>query len=633
MSRQPDPGATVEEIDGRGALREAKALLAAGRAEDARRWLGHVVDLSDDLSVWTGAATTLIRCLSDAPLGRRARVAVLGSSTTSQLAALLPLACARTGLQVEVYEAPYGQYRQEVLDPGSQLYAFDPDAVILAVHDGDFPFPLISDDPETAVDSALGQLEVLWQLLSERSRATVLQFTIPIPPDRPLGHLSTAVPGSRPRLLQELNLRVAAAAPPTVCLVDCAALADAVGTRSWFDPRYWHMAKQAVAPRWVPTLARHVGAVLAASMGLSKKVLVLDLDNTLWGGVLGEDGIDGIRLGEGAEGESFSAFQAYVLDLETKGIVLAICSKNDESLVREAFERHPFMKVDLDRVAVLSAGWDDKPGQLRGIASDLGLGLDALVFVDDNPVERESVRQMVAEVDVVRLPTDPAGYVGALASYPYFETTRLTSEDTARTRQYRARASAASVMAEAASLEEFLDGLDMHGEVEPLDSSNLERVAQLVGKTNQFNLTSRRRSESEIEALAAEPEVVALAVRLRDRFSDHGLVGVVLARHEGSDLDIDTWLMSCRVIGRSLEQAVMLELAEQARARGCEKIRGTFVPTAKNSLVADLFPRLGFDPAGEPDPDGTTHWTISPSAVSVTTHVTMPSPATPSRKA
>lgn len=598
---------SLETATGRDALQEARRLLAAGSTELARRWATTVVDLTDNLAVWSGAAAVLSRCLADVPLPRRAKVAILGSSTTSQLAALLPLACARGGLQVEVYEAPFGLYRQEVLDPASRLHSFDPDFVVLAMHEGDVDLPALTDDPSGAVSGALEQLEGLWQALNRTTRATVLQYNFALPPEQPLGHLGTSVPGSRHRMLLELNLRMALAAPPSVYLVDCAKLAADVGARTWFDPRYWFMAKQAVNPTSVPVLARHTSAVVAAAAGLSRKCLVLDLDGTVWGGVLGEAGFDGLQLGYGPQGEAFSAFQTYALDLKSKGIVLAVCSKNDEGLVREAFASVPGMRLKLDDIAVLSAGWDDKPAQLRRLAADLGLGLDALVLADDNPVEREAVRQLLPEVDVLQLPEDPAGYARVLADYPWFETVRLTDEDTARTDQYRARASAASALGAATSLDDFLDSLDMEGAVEPVSERNLDRVAQLVGKTNQFNLTSRRRSAVELAQFVARDDVVALAVRLRDRFADHGLIGVVLARVDGARLDIDTWLMSCRVIGRTLEHALIAMLDEHARALGCRSLCGTYAPTAKNGLVADLYPRLGFTPDGE-EPKGVTSW-------------------------
>jgi FkbH-like protein len=592
----PRPGfAAFESSDGPGALQAARRLLREGNAQGARRWATEVVDLSDDLATWSGAAAVLRRCQPLAPpLPRTLRVAVLGSSTTSQLTALLPLAGARAGLHMEVYECPYGQYRQEVLNPASGLYAFGPDVVVLAMHEGDVDLPPVSLDPEAALEASLAELEALWQVVMLRSGAHVVQFTMALPPEQPLGHLSTKVAGSRSRLLQEFNLRLGERAPPSVSFVDCAALAAAVGTRTWFDAKYWHLAKQAVSPLCIPLLARALGAEVAASAGLSRKCLVLDLDGTLWGGVLGEDGLAGIRLGESAQGEAFSAFQDFVLVLKSKGVVLAVCSKNDESLVREAFLTHPGMRLRLEDISVLSAGWGDKAAQLRVIADQLGLGLDALVLVDDNPVERELTRQLAPQVDVVRLPADPAGYVRALADYPYFATTSLTAEDAGRTEQYRARAAAAVSRAAASSLDEFLHSLAMEATVAQVNAATLERVAQLVGKTNQFNLTSRRRGLPELEQLAADEDVTVLTVRLADRFADHGLVGVLIGRQRGAVFDVDTWLMSCRVIGRTLEDEMLAAAAAHSRARGCSTLRGSYLPTAKNGLVADLYPRLGF---------------------------------------
>jgi FkbH-like protein len=404
-------------------------------------------------------------------------------------------------------------------------------------------------------------------------------------------------------------------------LLDCARLASEVGARRWFDPRYWHLAKQAVSPACVPLLARHLGAVIAAALGLAKKCLVLDLDNTLWGGVLGEEGIDGLQIGEGTEGEAYAAFQDYVAALEARGVVLAVCSKNDEHLVREAFARRHGMRLRLEQFAAVSAGWDDKPTQLRRLASDLGLGLDSLVFCDDNPIEREAVRRLVPEIDVIRLPTDPAGYVEALATYPYLESTRLTDDDTRRTEQYRARSAAAAARGTSSSLEEFLDGLGQEATVELVGPPNLARVAQLVGKSNQFNLTSRRRTEAELAELADRPEVVALAVRLRDRFADHGLVGVLLAVDDGPALEIDTWLMSCRVIGRSLEALLLQVLARVARERGRSELRGSYIPTAKSSLVADLYPKLGFQLRADQPSDGSTRWVVAVDDVDVVPHI------------
>ncbi len=433
---------------------------------------------------------------------------------------------------------------------------------MLAVHAGGAALPTIAnepavaDEPDVAVAAEVRCWTSLWEMIRARCGARVVQHTFAVPGEIALGHLALRTGGARPTLLARVNAELGRVAGDGIGLVDCERLAADVGKRAWFDARYWHRSKQAVSFAQVPLLARHTAAVIGAQLGVSRKCLVLDLDNTLWGGVLGEEGLTGIALGDGAVGEAFAAFQDYVVELKNRGVVLAVCSKNNDAEGKEAFERHPAMRLRLGDIASFSACWDDKPTQLRRIAADLGLGLDSLVFVDDNPVEREAVRQLVGEVDVLALPADPHGYVRALADYPFFETTAFTAEDTARTATYRARAELAAAEAAAGSLAEFHRGLDMTATVVALDELTLPRVAQLVGKTNQFNLTGRRRGADEIARLAADPATVVLCVRLADRFADHGLVAVVIAVEVGDALAVDTWLMSCRVIGRTLEDEV-----------------------------------------------------------------------------
>lgn len=635
--------AATAEVPTAGLCRDlALAHERAGDPTAAVRWALAATDAGGDLACWTAAAGVLRRALpaADLPL-RPAKVAVLGSYTTSQFAALLPLAAARAGVAAEVYECGYGQYRQEVLDPASGLHRFGPDVVVLAVHAGDTAFPSFARDPDQAVAAEVTRWTSLWEAIVSRLGARVVQHTFVLPESDPFGHLARRTPGARSSMLAALNAALgAAAAMPAaadggsgsradtdggsgtnpgsrfgfgagqVAFVDCERLAATVGKRDWFDPRYWHRAKQAVSLAHVPALARHTGAVVGAQLGTSRKCLVLDLDNTLWGGVLGEDGLAGIALGDGPVGEAFSAFQEYVALLRERGVILAVCSKNNDADAREAFERHPAMRLRLDEIAMFSASWDDKPAQIRRIAHTLGIGLDSLVFVDDNPAEREVVRQLVPEVDVIALPKSPHGYVRALADYPFFESGALTEEDSARTEQYRARARAAELAASASTLEEFHRGLEMVATVVGLDELTLPRVAQLIGKTNQFNLTTRRRGEAEVADLAADPSAAVLCVRLVDRFADHGLVAVVIARRvldEGTPvLDVDTWLMSCRVIGRTLEDEIIGLICAEARRLGCAAVRGHYLPTAKNALVADLYPRLGFRPL--PTTDSATHW-------------------------
>jgi len=260
----------------------------------------------------------------------------------------------------------------------------------------------------------------------QHSRAQVLQFGFVVPAAQPLGNLAVSLPGSRSRQILKLNFELGEAAGHGVALLDCDRLAATTGRANWHDPKYWHLAKQAVSLAHVSQLTRQVAGVLAAQLGMSRKCVVLDCDNTLWGGVLGEDGIDGIQLGDGAVGEAFASFQDYLAALKGRGVLLAVCSKNDESLVRDVFEHHPRMRLRLADIAILLAGWNDKAEQLRGVAEELGLGLAALVFVDDNPAERELVRQLLPEVDVLQMPIDPSRYVRALAAYPFLETIALS---------------------------------------------------------------------------------------------------------------------------------------------------------------------------------------------------------------
>jgi FkbH-like protein len=598
--------AQMETPDARTCLALARGYERLSDPAAAARWALAVTDVSDELSAWMAAAGVLRRTKPSLP--RRARVAVLGSYTTDQYAALLPLAAARTGVDVEVYAAPYGQYRQEILDPQSGLYRFDPEVVILAVHAGATGLPAFSAAADQDVEQEVANWTGLWNLLRSRTSARVIQHAFAVPPEEAYGHLALKTAGSRSRLLHEVNRRLGEAAGDAVSLIDCESLASRVGKQTWFDARYWNLAKQAVALSCVPMLARHSGAVLAAQLGCSRKCLVLDLDNTLWGGVLGEDGIAGIQLGEGPVGEAYSAFQTYIRQLQSRGVVLAICSKNNEADVVEAFRTHPEMVLTLDDFAIVMAGWDDKPAQLRRIAKSLELGLDSLLFVDDNPAEREAVRQLVPEVDVLALPADPAGYIGALAAYPYFEPAAITDDDRARTSQYRARAEIATLQEGASSLEDFWGSLQMVMTVEELGEANLTRTAQLVGKTNQFNLTVRRRGSDELASIAAENRWISWCFRLTDRFANQGLIGVLLAEEQAGELRVDTWLMSCRVIGRSAEDEMMQLLIQEAQRRGCTRIIGEFRQGPKNALVAGLYERLGFQLAeGEPEAE---QWTL-----------------------
>ena len=599
-------------------VKVARACFAAGDIDTAYRWLGRVGETRGPFRLWASAATSLSRFEArQLPATRRTvRVAVAGSYTTSHLGALLRVAALRRGIYVELYEAGFNSYAQELLDPGSALYRFDPDYVLIAPHEGSTSFPFLSSEPAAALQQETARWTALWESVGRHSRARIIQHTIVTRPDSAWGHISVRVPGARDDLLRALNARLAEAADDRVLLVDCERVAGAFGKERWFDDRYWHTAKQAVALDALPDLARHTAAVLAAAEGLGSKCLVLDLDNTLWGGVIGEDGLAGIDVGRTSRGEAFVAFQHYLTALRSRGVLLAVVSKNNDVDAREPFERHPDMRLHLDDFAVFCANWDDKASNIKRVASQLNLGLDSFVFVDDNPAERQVVRHVLPEVDVIELPGEPDGYVRALADSLLFEGATVTSEDLARADQYRARAAAQDLEHQATSLEEFYASLDMEAFVAPFDELNVARIVQLIGKTNQFNLTTRRHGLAQVEAFMDDGRFITRYVRLRDRFGDHGLIALMIAKQDGLSIDIDTWLMSCRVIGRTVEDVMLSELCAIAAERGCTTIRGSFVPTSKNAVVADLFARLGFRQAAVHD-DGSSTWTYDINDVGV----------------
>jgi FkbH-like protein len=573
----------------------ARAYAAAGDEPESASWLLRVVDAEDAFRPWQAAATMLPGLAAHAatPPARSARVAIVGTFNTQQLVGMVRLAARRFGVVLELHEAGYGQVEQELLAPGSGVASFGPDYVVIAAHEGAARLPERSDRPEEDVAAEADRWASLWEA-ARGLGARVVQYGFALRPEAPLGHLGSRTPGSYESMLAALNAELGRRAGDETLLVDCERLSSLVGKRRWFDDRYWHVSKQAVALDALPLLARHTAAVLAGDLGLGRRCIALDLDNTLWGGVVGDDGLDGLRLGGDAEGEAYQAFQEYLLRLQRRGIVLAVCSKNDPAIARSVFERHPQMRLRLDDIACFDASWDPKPEALRRIAATLDLGLDSMVFADDNPAEREAVRLELPEVDVIALPEDPAGYVAALAEYPLFETSRLTAEDARRTDQYRARAQARELRGASMDLPTYWRDLEMEAVVAPVDDLHLPRVAQLIGKTNQFNATTRRHGRDAVAAMVGSADWTCLYGALRDRFGDHGVVAVALATVEEDALVVDTFLMSCRVIGRTLELSLLERLAADAERRGLARLRGLVVPTDRNGVVRDLYERAGF---------------------------------------
>jgi FkbH-like protein len=384
-----------------------------------------------------------------------------------------------------------------------------------------------------------------------------------------------------------------------------------VGTANWHNAPQWNLAKFAFAEDLIPLYAEHVARTIASIRGKSRKVLVLDLDNTVWGGVIGDDGLEGIQIAQGdARGEAHLAVQRMALDLRQRGVVLAVSSKNTDEVARIPFVKHPEMLLKLEHIAVFQANWNDKATNIQAIATELSVGLDAIVFLDDNPVERGLVRQLLPQVAVPELPEDPAYYARTLAAAGYFEAVTFAGEDLKRAAFYQDNAKRVSLQKQAGGVDAYLASLDMTITFQPFDAIGRARIVQLINKSNQYNLTTRRYTDPEVADAESNPEVFTLQVRLADIFGDNGMISVVICRPGASGVwEIDTWLMSCRVLGRKVEHMVLREMLKHARTAGIYKLAGAYRPTERNKLVIDHYPNLGFTKVAEGE-TGVTCWEL-----------------------
>lgn len=541
-------------------------------------------------------------------------LALVGSHTLDYVTQALVATGLRHGLLLSLVKADYGLVAQSVLDPQSPIAAAKADAVLLSLDPLMLGLAIPQLDPgaaETAVDGAIAQVTMLAAGIREQIGAIAVMQTLPEPADSLFGGYDTRVAGSPRAMIAAFNRRlVEEVVRGGDLLIDVAFAAASFGLDRWHDPRAWHSAKIALSLDAMPLYADHVCRVLGAAKGKARKCLVLDLDNTVWGGVIGDDGLEGIRIGQGnATGEAHLAVQALALNLRQRGIVLAVCSKNEESNALLPFREHKDMLLREEHVAAFVANWTDKAANLRHIAEMLNIGTDALVFLDDNPAERAIIRQELPEVAVPEIGDDPALYPGMLTRAGYFEALSFGAEDAQRATFYQDNAHRKTAAASATNLDEYLTSLDMVLEARPFNAQGRSRIAQLINKSNQFNLTTRRYGENEVAALENEPKVFTLQVRLADRFGDNGMISVIIFRKGSDSWEADTWLMSCRVLGRRVEQAVLAIVAKAALEEGVQYLVGRYIPSAKNALVQDHYAKLGFTKM-ETGKDGATTWKL-----------------------
>ena len=550
------------------------------------------------------------------------RLALLSNGTMDLISPVLVASAARHRVALDVIMPSYGQVAQEVLSPDSAINTASPDAVLFAIDYRALPIqasPGDADAAERTASAALAYLETLRDGVKRNAQALCIFQTFAPPPEALFGHIDRALPGTLASILASVNARLARRCLERGdVLFDVAALAQTVGTANWHDPQMWNVGKLPFAHAMAPLYSEHVARLLGAIRGKSRKALILDLDNTVWGGVIGDDGLDGIRIAQGdAVGEAHLSVQRLALDLRKRGVVLAVCSKNTDEVARTPFDSHPEMLLKLSDIAVFQANWDDKATNIKSIAQQLGLGIDAMVFLDDNPAERGLVRALLPEVAVPELPDDAAYYARTLSAAGYFETISFGTEDLKRADYYQDNAKRAELLRGVEGVDAYIASLKMTISFQTFDAIGRSRIVQLINKSNQFNLTTRRYTEPEVELVETDPLAFGVQVRLSDIFGDNGMISVVICRPAGDrDWDIDTWLMSCRVLGRQVETAVLGALVREAKKRSIATIVGRYIPTGKNALVIDHYKKLGFTKVDE-QPNGETRWSLDVAGANV----------------
>jgi FkbH-like protein len=525
---------------------------------------------------------------------RPLKVRLLGNITSDYLADYVRLMLLRDGFDARVPPGRYGGLVSGLLGE-VDLRPEGCDAAVLVLTHRDVQFPPPLGAPPAEARELVSREVEFWVSAIGRSQVPTAILSFDSPPQRVLAEQDGLAPGGLSWHLRMTNLELAARLSGSFALIDTEALQCRVGASHWHDSRLYTLCKQPFAMEALPEIAHTICATLTGLLGRARKVLVLDLDNTLWGGVIGDDGLQGIELGpETPEGEAFYTFQAYIRRLSQRGIVLAVCSKNREEVARLPFREHSAMVLKEEDIACFVANFQDKATNLRQIASALNLGLDSFVFVDDNPVERTLIRSELPQVLVVELPEDPAGYAQALEAAQAFPLRSLTAEDLGRVASYRAMSAIAQQRTlPGTDMEQFLIGLEPRAHLEQVAEGTVERIVQLIRKTNQFKLNPTVFQEPDILRNAAG----VLAVRLVDRLQDYGIVAVAVTQPVDGSLVIQNWVMSCRVFGRRLENLMVELLRGSARELGCASVRGHYVASAKNVILPEILSGLGFSAA------------------------------------
>jgi FkbH-like protein len=543
------------------------------------------------------------------------KIAILGGSTTAEIRSVLELFLLDQGIEPAFYESEYNSYWQDVMFENPALLSFRPDIIYIHTTSRNIRgLPKMTDSPE-AVEHKLAEVyesfRVMWEKIAQTFHCPVIQNNFERPSLRLMGNKDVSDIHGKSNFVARLNQKFYEYAQnhPDFYINDIDFLSACFGLEKWNDPFYWHMYKCAPAIPAVPELAFNTANIIKSIFGRNKKALVLDLDNTLWGGIVGEDGADGIEIGqETAAGQLYSEFQSYLRELQSLGVLLTVDSKNDMENALAGLNR-PDSVLKPEDFLIIKANWEPKDRNLKEIAKELNIGTDALVFVDDNPAERHIVRSQVPDAAVPEM-GEPQNYLNILDRSGFFEVTALSEDDLKRGEMYKANFQRVQQQAAFTDYREYLLSLEMEAEIRPFSSLYMARIAQLTNKSNQFNLTTRRCSEAELAQIASDPSYITLYGKLTDKFGDNGVVSVVFGHREGEIFHIDLWLMSCRVLKRDMEFAMMDELVRRCRAAGIKTIKGYYFPTKKNGMVRDFYGIHDFVKVSE-DEEGNTVWELA----------------------
>lgn len=552
--------------------------------------------------------------LSDGSVRIKKKIAVLGGSTTNDIINMLELFLLNYGIEPTFYETEYNRYWQDAVFGNEELDSFSPDLIFIHTSNRNIlKYPAITDSKEQTDALFAEQMkyfETMWEKIAERYHCPVIQNNFEQPYFRLMGNRDAFDCRGRVNFINRLNMAFAdyAASHESFYINDINYVSACYGLDKWSEPSYWHLYKYAMCVPAIPDFAFNLAAIIKSVFGKNKKALVLDLDNTLWGGVVGDDGVDGIEIGQETHmGQVYSEFQKYLGLVKDTGVMLTVCSKNDEENALAGLN-HPEGSLKPDDFIMIKANWDNKDRNIEAIATGLNIGQDALVFLDDNPAERAIVSAQLPTVTVPEMER-PEDYIRVVDRSRFFEITAFSSDDLKRNEMYKENAVRAAQQAQFTDYGEYLESLEMVGVIDDFLPIYLPRITQLTNKSNQFNLTTKRFTTAEMEQVFADDSYIRLYGRLADKFGDNGIVSVVIGKVNGDTLDIDLWLMSCRVLKRDMEYAMLDSLCERAKERGLKTVKGYYYPTAKNKMVKELYGDFGFTKISE-DADGNTVWEL-----------------------